>query len=81
MRCGGPGWSEVCGGLLSRYESVAYTDLDKILAADPRHYINLVDSCRRAEHEVTTALGLHVAHLEAEKPELAPMGPTLQQRR
>ena len=73
--------SEICGGLLSRYESVAYTDIDEILAADPRHYINLVDFCRRAEHEVTTALGLHVAHLEAEEPELAPMGPILQQRR
>ncbi|MBV9735763.1 MAG: glycosyltransferase family 2 protein [Acidisphaera sp.] len=73
--------SAFCGSLLTWYEHVAYTDVDEILVADPRHHESLIAFCAEAKHDITTAFGMHVAHSVPDEPELAPMGKILRQRK
>lgn len=73
--------SDFCNSLLNYYEYVAYTDVDELLVADPRHHTGLLSLCMAAEHDVTTALGMHLAHYLPDEPALRPDAPILQQRR
>jgi hypothetical protein len=72
--------SDFCNSLLHWYDFVAYTDIDEILVADPRYYADLVALCRNTPYEVTTALGMHVAHVTQDEPVLVPMAPIFWQR-
>ncbi len=72
--------ADFCNSLLIWYEYVAYTDVDEILVADPKHHASLVDLCFSTKHDVTTAFGMHVAHHLPTEPALVPMAPIFRQR-
>lgn len=72
--------SEFCNSLLRWYDAVAYTDADELLVADPRHHGSLTDLARNTPHDVTTALGMHVAHHLPTEPPLFPLAPLTRQR-
>ena len=60
--------SRLCTALLERYDTVAYTDVDELLVADPRRFRDLTDLAATADADVLTAFGTNVLHVEGEAP-------------
>jgi len=59
---------------------VAYTDIDEILVADPRSFLNLVELASSTEQAITTAFGMHIVPGNGQTPGLIPTMPILRQR-
>jgi hypothetical protein len=60
--------SDVCAGLLDRYDAVAYTDVDELLVPDRRRFDSLVDLSVAAEADVLTAFGTNMLEVGGDAP-------------
>lgn len=65
--------------LLDRYDVVLYTDVDEIVAADPRHG-DLGDYIDRLDQDFVTCQGYEVLHMREDEPPFDHTAPVLAQR-
>jgi hypothetical protein len=71
--------AELQHDLLSRYEIVLVTDVDEIVAPNPRSG-SLGDYLDRFDEEWVNCLGYELLHMRDSEPPLSPAAPILQQR-
>ncbi len=60
--------SDVCRKLLANYNSVAYTDVDELLVADPRRFTDLAGLAASTDVDVLTAFGTNMLEVEGDAP-------------
>lgn len=65
--------------LIGRYDVVLYTDVDEIVAPDPRHG-DLGDYIDRLDQDFVTCRGYEVLHMKEDEPPFDPTTPVLAQR-
>jgi len=73
--------SEAVTSLLSRYETVIYTDVDEFVFADPRAHESLAAYASAQRQDIVTAYGFELPHVDSRQPAYDPTRLVLAQRR